>query len=155
MRCNNKLSFRKQISQILNNFIEGNKSTKTIQIPVGFNGKMEMNFYLAYGRELFAEVEEADIVLIDNFTIHDIVATDDQYIGDKYKIYPNPAFDYLNIEGISDFEYEIFDLNGRVLGKGASIGQNKKLTIDNLPEASYILRLNDYKNIQYHKFTKF
>lgn len=141
-------------SEILNNFIEGNKSTKTIQIPLGFKGKMEMNFYLAYGREFFAEVEEADIVLIDNFTIHDIVATEDVSNSDKYKIYPNPSNDCLNVEGSGEFEYEIFDINGRIVGKGLSTGQNKKLNLSYFSEGSYILRLNDLKNIQYFKFAK-
>lgn len=141
-------------TEILNNFTEGQKSSKTIQIPNGFNGKLEMDFYLAYGREFFAEVDEADIVLIDNFTIHDIVATEDEDITGKYKIYPNPSNDFLNVESSETFEYNIFDLNGRMIVKGSSSGLNKKINLSNFSESTYIIRLNDLKNVQYFKFTK-
>ena len=78
-------------------------------------------------------------------------------------LYPNPAFDHVNIDIIKNPEdkvsLEMFDLSGKVIkvdnaqvsanGNGASI----IIPVDNLPNATYILRIQVGKEIFAKKVT--
>ena len=59
------------------------------------------------------------------------------------KIYPNPADEFINIEGIGEYDnYTIHDLNGKHLKSGSIKSANqKKVDISNLNDGQYILSL--------------
>ena len=141
-------------SEIYNEFIEGTQSRKTIEIPAGFNGKMEMNFYLAYSKDFSGDIDEADIALLDNFSIHDIVATENLTKENSYILFPNPSNANLQISGKSNFEYEIFDNNGRNILQGNSLDNKKNIDISSLQNGSYIVKINDAQNVTNMKFIK-
>ncbi len=59
----------------------------------------------------------------------------------SFIIYPNPSNDvlFLDFEESIDF-VDIIDINGRVLGRHFSIGQNIKINITNLQTGTYLVR---------------
>lgn len=67
----------------------------------------------------------------------------------KLNIYPNPATDHIVVlaEGhMSEPEYQVTDLNGRVLSSGKLAGSNgwsrKEINVSNLKEGMYLLKVN-------------
>lgn len=66
-----------------------------------------------------------------------------------YKIYPNPAVNYLNIEIVTpDLEivYQILDLNGQIIKFGDILFSEERIEVYDLDKGTYIVRLIDNKN---------
>ena len=69
---------------------------------------------------------------------------------EKISIYPNPANDVLNIEGINSItKIRIYNNEGRLI-KSIDFPTNKKVNIENLPQGNYYIQVNQY----YKKFVK-
>ncbi len=61
---------------------------------------------------------------------------------EKFKIYPVPASDYINLTStISDeLNYQLYDMQGRVLLTG-KFSNFMYLNLENLPTGNYVIRL--------------
>jgi hypothetical protein len=59
--------------------------------------------------------------------------------GPEYRLFPNPAHDWLQMEGLERAEVEIIDLNGRLLSRHRYDGG--VLAIGHLPKGIYVLRI--------------
>ena len=71
-----------------------------------------------------------------------------------FKLFPNPAEDYLIIESNNNYtSIEIIDLNGRIVFQHLSV-LNNKIDVSNLPSGLYFLKLIDKENIGVQKFIK-
>ena len=56
------------------------------------------------------------------------------------KLFPNPATDYLNVEGLDGvFEYAIYDLAGKELKTG--ISNNRSIVLEGMPTGMLLVRL--------------
>ena len=67
------------------------------------------------------------------------------------KVYPNPASDFIKIEGIlQQSEYEIIDISGRIVMKGKTENQNS-INIQSLVKGSYLLHIESYKSFIFIK----
>ena len=76
-----------------------------------------------------------------------------------YKIFPNPAVDYINIEvtGLTnfDFTYQLLDVNGQVIASGVFASSTFKYSLAGLSSSTYYLRItNNTQNFQVFKISK-
>lgn len=70
-----------------------------------------------------------------------------------FELFPNPANDYLNIQGLVEIEkYQITDLSGKVLVEG-NVSDNQ-INIKNIESGSYILSVESEEKIWNSKFIK-
>lgn len=70
-----------------------------------------------------------------------------------FEVFPNPANDHLNIQGLVEIEkYQITDLSGKVLAEG-NVSDNQ-INIENLESGSYILSVECKEKIWNSKFIK-
>lgn len=67
-------------------------------------------------------------------------------------LYPNPADDYLMIEGITNnFSYNIFDLTGKLVSQGIS---DEKVSVSELEKGFYLIEIDSEGQKQTLKFIK-
>ncbi|HPD64003.1 MAG TPA: T9SS type A sorting domain-containing protein [Bacteroidia bacterium] len=73
----------------------------------------------------------------------------DNDLNQKLMIFPDPVSEKLHIINSSEnFDYQIFDLNGRLIKIGYT--ENSEITTNNIPAGLYILNL--FNNENYHCF---
>ena len=70
-----------------------------------------------------------------------------QYNHNEFQVYPNPVSNKLNLQ-VSNFSrdnynYEISDINGRVMIKGAVEQENTEIDLDNLSKGIYIIKTSN------------
>ena len=63
-----------------------------------------------------------------------------KYDMTDFKIYPNPASDYLHIDNSKGYQYHIIDLFGRIVMQG-QLDEEEKINVLSLPRGSYLLKL--------------
>ena len=75
--------------------------------------------------------------------------------GAIIKLYPNPAKDMLNIEGLSGTTtLSVIDINGKMLATTKTTNNTYHLTIRALSAGNYYLRIGENKKISTIKFVK-
>jgi Secretion system C-terminal sorting domain len=76
---------------------------------------------------------------------------EDNFDSRQIRLYPNPTQQDLYIEADQEdwLNYEIYDLNGKLLSKGnlSPAKGRRKLPVEGLPAATYILKLSDESGI--------
>lgn len=55
-------------------------------------------------------------------------------------VYPNPVHDYLNLVSDREFEFALFDLNGKLIQEGKT--KNKQIDFSFVNKGVYLLVLN-------------
>jgi len=103
-----------------------------------------------YGRGIFSGTFTADdgTVGLDDLTIT------------KLKLYPNPATSTIKLdlpENQSEFTYQIFDINGKLVKKPTNIDSNySTLSVDisNLNLGIYFIRIENSETVSVNKFIK-
>ena len=70
-----------------------------------------------------------------------------QEINLSFNVYPNPTTDFLTLS-IDNFEssilnFQLFDITGKVLADEQIHNENIKITMKNLPKATYFLKVNE------------
>lgn len=89
----------------------------------------------------FGSQEITNMSITDNLNINSFTAKD-------INIYPNPSSDFINVESnLEDLEYEIFDINGKLVMKTS--GQT--INLSSLSSAVYFLKITNSNN---QSFTK-
>ena len=91
---------------------------------------------------------------IDDIKITGDVVTNIENINDlrSYNIYPNPATNEISIEGLISNNDEIQFLNSiGTTVKATKISQNNKITVNDLANGIYFIRISNQKNVQYKK----
>lgn len=98
--------------------------------------------------ETVTETFSADgIVLTQGFQQSSYTVTRiDDILSDLFKVdvYPNPVTDYLNINftgDVSEASLFLFDINGRLIVKKQVDEFNSVISMSDLPDASYVLKL--------------
>jgi len=61
-------------------------------------------------------------------------------------VYPNPAREFITVEGISGASYGLFDITGKQVKSG--IMQTSRIAIDDLPNGVYLLNVNGYRPVK-------
>jgi len=141
--------------------VEDNDYWMRIDIPealVGFinkNGYTQFKLkYLSAATDNYFEFKNsndtsAQPILDINY---DFSSTTDKYSANsKFKIFPNPANDFLNYE-IDNFsnnkqaDFEIIDFTGKIVFKGACQTRKNRIDISNLPAGIYLFKFvsDDY-----------
>jgi hypothetical protein len=70
-------------------------------------------------------------------------------------VYPNPAIDVLNINGVTNIEdghFQIFSMEGRTINKGKIT--NNQINIEQLKTGNYVLKVQSNGRVFYSKFIK-
>jgi len=63
----------------------------------------------------------------------------------EFKIYPNPARDFINIEtveGLSDIEYQIVSMNGNIVCSGKLNSNREQINVSALNNGLYLIKLS-------------
>ena len=74
-----------------------------------------------------------------------------EFAGKNISIYPNPANQELFVSGLENFEAMLLDANGRLVKR---FGLNQPLSISELEDGVYILKLEANEQEFYHKIIK-
>jgi len=111
-------------------------------------------FPYVVGNEFYGTPETANIVpgstVVPSGAIcnDDLTTAVDSFDSNKFKVYPNPVTEIVNIEIEGNYSFEVIGLNGDVLKSGSGIS-NGKVTIDfrSYRKGTYLLKVVN-KNIQ-------
>jgi len=85
----------------------------------------------------------------------DITTGIHDYVNTSFKIYPNPASDFIHISGDNlnrNCHYEILDINGKLIQKG-QVSENR-ITTGNLLSGIYFVKIYDDNKVSTQKFIK-
>lgn len=102
----------------------------------------------ACGTFSYGEVEDYGVYLLMPANL----STNETNNNKNISIYPNPAFDVLNISVKDGTEFEIFNAAGQLVSKGKISGQ--KVQVSDLLKGVYFIQVKDNNNIQNLKFIK-
>lgn len=75
----------------------------------------------------FKDIDETAIVFVE---------------GDNLCLYPNPATDYVILDGVANVNYVIYNMAGNVIMSGLS--ENGVVSIRNLPKGIYLFRIAEF-----------
>ena len=90
---------------------------------------------------------------IDNIQARDenLSIVDIEEPSQKIKVYPNPASDFIQIEGaLEGSEYIIVDINGKIIIEGKTNNQNN-INIQNLAKGAYFINIESYNTFKFVK----
>ncbi|MDA8692773.1 T9SS type A sorting domain-containing protein [Saprospiraceae bacterium] len=107
------------------------------------------------GNSAAAIVNETELLSdATTYTYEEVSNTTDSTIDienrsiSEMKIYPNPATEILNIKGLNDSSYEVYDITGkRVIRESKA----NKVDLSNLSGGTYFLRTNDGRVMRFIK----
>ena len=75
----------------------------------------------------------------------------DYFNNKQVFIYPNPTMNILSVSGISNFNYAVFDFNGKRVLEGSA---KKTLSVQNLSKGTYLLEIKKEKKIIHFSLIK-
>jgi ligand-binding sensor domain-containing protein len=73
---------------------------------------------------------------------------------EDFTIYPNPAKDFISIDGLQAGTYEIINIAGAILKNSEVQGMQVKIDISQLPKGVYTMRVTKKDNVVTKKFIK-
>ena len=104
-------------------------------------------FYDAKGRKFYYIVNKIEVTYTNATAVEGEDAT-----TENIKVYPNPATEFLNIEGIaSEGEFTIYNSSGTALKEYGSIsncGNATRIDVSALPNGYYIIKYDDNTGMQ-------
>lgn len=96
----------------------------------------------------------SDMAMIDNISFPCLSKTTgiNDFSTEDIVAYPNPTTDYIQIimpeiENLSNIQLQLFDLSGRLLQQERPSSSNTTLSLNNLAQGIYILKVTDNQNI--------
>jgi transforming growth factor-beta-induced protein len=105
-----------------------------------------------------ANVTTADVPA-DNGVVHIIdnvllpgTASIDEIIKENIAVFPNPSSDEIRFNAAANSNYEIINMNGTSVKNGTSL--DGKVTISELEQGNYIIRISDGEKVSLGKFVK-
>ena len=64
--------------------------------------------------------------------------------NEKFEVYPNPTFDFLNIDGIDNSkDIAIYDINARKIGTYHLTPANNQLSVNHLNKGLYFIKIDN------------
>lgn len=87
-------------------------------------------------------------VLLDGTEIYSNVVSPkassgyNSYLNGNIQIYPNPTTGLLNISANMDAEYQIFDMNGKMVGSG-NLQRERQLNVSNFSKGMYTIKIHE------------
>lgn len=94
---------------------------------------------------------------IDDLTTADYPVSTKPLLANSYKLYPNPASDFMLIDGLNHSEsaFQITNWNGQLMREGVISNQQNRIDIMDLPKGNYILSIRQDETIINHRFLKY
>lgn len=94
-------------------------------------------------------------IVTNTVTTQISVLSTSEFVKNNFSVYPNPATSFITIEnkGNLDFEYEIFDINGKQLVKGTD-ANSKQVDISALQKGFYFITINAKEGKSVYKLIK-
>jgi hypothetical protein len=94
------------------------------------------------------------------YEISIVLGIDNHYINLGLSAYPNPTTNYLTLNlgnaELSTLNFELYDINGRLIESRKIISSTETIAMENLPTATYILKVtnNNKKEVKTFKIIK-
>ncbi|HKK87195.1 MAG TPA: T9SS type A sorting domain-containing protein, partial [Saprospiraceae bacterium] len=116
---------------------------------------------LAFDLDLETEQGKQYYLIVDGFLgfegkfclqVTETSTSSEENILQNINIYPNPALDFIMIEGFEGDRLELIDLTGKVIRSWT--GHQQQLQLQGLPSGSYFLRMYDDDNSFLRKIVK-
>lgn len=150
-------SYNRQGIQNANVTFNGELQTSDKQGDVQFLGFAENTSDIALSiradgyRDFDSTINILDTAVVMDIRLISLTSVDE--VEAFAKIYPNPANDFITIQTITNtnFDYQIFDVAGRVVQSGKS---NNSINISTLKSGFYFINLNNKTVNQQLKFIK-
>lgn len=151
--ANENATWNKQIRDVRSG--EGFKYMSTLTTHFGLGQENAIDRIVIHWPSGLTEmVENPDINTLHTF-VEGTLLNNHEVTSKSFKLYPNPANDFINIEAISnsqtDFEYEVYNLLGSKVLNGKTSGQ---IDISHLANGTYILQIQQDNQKQSLKFLK-
>jgi bacillolysin len=129
-------------SKFYNEFNEGVEENYSYELPKGFKGNIEILFYLSNNGGIPSNnFIDSDVILIDNFTIADIVADTDIEKNNTFTLSPNPTNNTTTIKFSEPFSYSVLDIYGKAFVQGATTTTSQLLDTSNMPNGCYYVTI--------------
>jgi hypothetical protein len=117
------------------------------QMPQGIY-LVQLNAYMSGAGQHCARVDSNFATF--TFTVGGTVGLGERNTANKFKIFPNPAHDYINIEPATSTTVRIFSLLGQVVLAGES-SPSGTISVQGLPAGIYLLETGSDKGKDIHK----
>lgn len=93
------------------------------------------------------------------FEIQTLLGLDNININLQLSVYPNPTANLLSLDvknyNFENLQYQLFDINGRIILSGKIVQESTQLQLDVFPAAIYLLKVTDNnKEIKTFKIIK-
>jgi len=119
----------------------------------GFDVKASGSLSWTVGEGITETYSNSDNILTQGFQQPGITITEiEKARGLEFGIlaFPNPTFDKItlkiNSEKQENLSYEIFDLNGKLLGNGILIGSENEISFKNYKPSTYLIKILQKSN---------
>jgi hypothetical protein len=94
-----------------------------------------------------------------SFEIQTVLGMDNFNINLQMTVYPNPTVNFLSLEvknyNFENLQYQLFDLNGRLITDEKIVSETTTFSIEQYPSAIYLLKvINNKKELKIFKIIK-
>jgi hypothetical protein len=106
------------------------------------------------GYDIYILYEEEDSVVIEDTVTG--ISLDDNSMTDQLRIGPNPLTDQLQIFGpnMHFLDFEVLDLNGRILAKGELTAQTNSIPLETIEQGFYLIIIRAEEGSRIFKIQK-
>ena len=84
------------------------------------------------------------------YEISIVLGIEDNSINLELTAYPNPTTNYLTLNvgkaELSTLNFQLYDISGKLIESREIISSSEIITMENLPAATYFLKVTDYRN---------
>ena len=84
------------------------------------------------------------------YEISILLGIEDNSINLKLTAYPNPTSNFLTLNAsnakLSTLNFELYDINGKLIESRKIISSSETISMENLPNATYFLKVNNNNN---------
>ena len=128
------------------------KANYSVDTTFGTSGKLTTTFGNTTNEAFDVAIQSDDKIIAVGYTGNDFAMarynatttlSNESFDNSAVTIYPNPVANQLNISNLNDTQlndYQIYDINGRVILKGKTMGI---VNVEQLSKGIYVLKLND------------
>lgn len=122
-----------------------------------YNENAEGSLSWTLGETVVGTVDNGTNMLSQGFQQNSYTITEVPEVsmaGFELKIYPNPAADYVNIEGenIEIGKIELFDISGKLIASYEVNGNSYKLDLKEMSSAIYVLKVYNTEKIVFREY---
>lgn len=152
----NKILVTGYITDFILKLNEDGSQDTSFDVGTGFNNVTRSSYEQTDGQILvggaFTQYQGFSTTAVARILGNSVLSTE-EFNTNSFSIYPNPANEIINLDIDKSFNYNIYNLIGKLLVKGKS--NQKSINVSNLSKGIYLLEIETFENkIYIQKFIK-